>query len=129
MSTFGPYDDRWADGVDAVLRAHSPAEVIDARTTGRQGPFRSNEGMEQLLTNAGFHNVRTVNSVVKPRFDDCQHWYDWSMSVAQRQFWQVIPGEQLEETKAAVFAAVDQCRDEYGRIGFDQWIRYTLGER
>jgi hypothetical protein len=51
------------------------------------------------------------------------------MSVGQRQFWQAIPGEQLEDVKAALFAAVEQCRDDHGRIGFDQSIRYTLGER
>jgi ubiquinone/menaquinone biosynthesis C-methylase UbiE len=129
VSTFGPYDGRWAETVDAALRAHTPAEIRDARTTGRQGPFGSDDGMEQLLTDAGFSRVRTVSSVVKPRFDDCQHWYDWSMSVGQRQFWQAIPGEQFEDVKVAVLAAVDECRDEHGRIGFDQSIRYTLGER
>jgi len=129
VSTFGPYDDRWADTVDAALRAHAPAETQDARTTGRQGPFGSDEGMEQLVSDAGFRSVRTVSSVVTPRFENCDHWYEWSMSVGQRQFWQAIPDEQLGEVKAAVFTAVGECRDEHGRIGFDQTVRYTLGER
>jgi len=84
--------------------------------------------MEKLLTDAGYRHVRTVSSVVAPRFEDCERWYDWSMSVGQRQFWQAIPDEQLDEVKAAVFAAVGECRDERGRIGFDQTVRYTLGE-
>jgi len=129
VSTFGPYDHRWGNTVDPVLRAHAPAEVIDARSTGRQGPFGSDEGMEKLLVDAGFRQVRTVSSVVAPRFDDCEQWYDWSMSVGQRQFWETVPDERLDEVKAAVFAAVSECRDAEGRIGFDQHVRYTLGVR
>jgi len=129
VSTFGPYDDRWAETVDDALRAHASTETQDARTTGRQGSFGSDEGMEQLLADAGFTRIRTQRSVVKPRFESCEHWYEWSMSVGQRQFWLAIPDDQLGEVKAAMFAAVDLCRDDQGRIGFDQTVRYTLGER
>lgn len=129
VSTFGLYDDRWAESVDGALRAHAPAEVRDARTAGRQGPFGSDDGMEQLFSDAGLRKVHTVSSVVRPRFEDCAHWFEWSMSVGQRQFWQAIPEDQFGEVKRAVFAAVDVCRDAHGHIGFDQTVRYTLGER
>lgn len=128
VSTFGSYDDRWANTVDA-LRAHAPADVAGARTISRQGPFESDEGMEHLLTESGYRHVRTLSSVVTPRFRDCEHWYDWSMSVGQRRFWQSVPPERLEEVKTAAFAAVGECRDEHGRIGFDQRVRFTLGIR
>jgi SAM-dependent methyltransferase len=129
VSTFGPYDDRWAASVDGVLRTHAPAEIQDARTTGRAGPFGSDAAMEQLLSDAGYRGVRTRHAVVKPRFRDCEHWFEWSMSVGQRQFWQAIPDDQLPVAKREAFAAVDACRDDDGRIGFDQTVRYTVGER
>jgi ubiquinone/menaquinone biosynthesis C-methylase UbiE len=127
VSTFGPYDETWAERVDAELARRAPASVRDARTSGRAGPFSSDEGMEQLFAAAGFHDVRTSHLAVTPRFDSCEHWYRWSMSVGQRRFWQSVPAEQLDAVKAEIFAAVDRCRDGSGRIGFDQTVRYTVG--
>lgn len=126
VSTFGPYSDRWRQEVDAVLGSYSPPEMRDARTSGQQGPFGSDEAMEELVRSAGFDHVRTVTRTVSPRFDDPEHWYRWSLSVGQRRFWEAIPEEALPEVKTTVFAAVDRCRDDAGRIGFDQQVRYTL---
>ena len=129
VSTFGPYSDEWRTTVDSVLHANAGPGVADARTTGASGPFGSDEGMESLLADAGFRDVRTELTTVSPRFDDAEHWYRWSMSVGQRQFWQSIPDTDRERVRAEVFAAVDRCRDDAGRIGFDQQIRYTVGRR
>ena len=129
VSTFGPYTDRWAEQVDEAMRRYMPPEVRDARTTGREGPFASDAGMEELFATAGLSDIRTVNGTVSPRFDDPEHWYRWSMSVGQRQFWMNVPPDRLDEVKAGVLAAVDGCRDDEGRIGFDQQVRYTLGRR
>ncbi|HVB51776.1 MAG TPA: methyltransferase domain-containing protein [Acidimicrobiales bacterium] len=129
VSTFGAHDDRWAQKVDGVLQARAHPGNQESSSTGRRGPFGSDEGMERLLSSAGYRNVRTVTSVVTPRFEDCDHWYRWSMSAGFRRFWQAIPKDQLEEVKAEVLAAVDECRDENGRIGFDEGVRYTFGER
>jgi ubiquinone/menaquinone biosynthesis C-methylase UbiE len=129
VSTFGPYDDRWKDNVDAALRQFAPPRSADARTTGAQGPFASDAAMEALVREARFHDVRTVTRTVSPRFEDADHWYRWSMSVGQRQFWEAIPADDLPGVKSSVFAAVEQCRDDHGRIGFDQEVRYTLATR
>jgi ubiquinone/menaquinone biosynthesis C-methylase UbiE len=64
VTTFGPYSERWRDQVDNVLRAFAPDGVADPRTTGQQGPFASDEGMEKLLSAAGFDDVRTVTATV-----------------------------------------------------------------
>ena len=129
VSTFGPYDDRWREQVDATLATFRPPESRDARTTGSQGPFASDEGMEGLLTEAGFRDVHTVTTTVSPRFDDGAHWQRWSMSVGQRQFWDAIPEDRRSEVESAAFAAVERCRKPDGRFGFDQEIRYTVGRR
>ena len=129
VATFGAHDERWRRSVDAVLQQFAPPGAVDARTTGAQGPFASHEGMEALMRSAGFRSVRTVSTTVSPRFDDPEHWRRFSMSVGQRQFWMSIPPDDLESVTAAVYAAVDACRDVAGRIGFDQEVRYTLAER
>lgn len=129
VSTFGPYSDRWAEEVDGVFKRYTPPDAADARTSGRTGPFASDEGMEALLRDAGFTDIGTVTEVVSPRFDDPDHWYRWSMSVGQRQFWMNVPTDRLAAVKADVLAAVDRCRGSDGRIGFDQQVRYTLGRR
>jgi ubiquinone/menaquinone biosynthesis C-methylase UbiE len=129
VATFGAHDDRWRDSVDAVLQRFAAPGSFDARTTGAQGPFASDEGMEALMRSTGFRSVRTVTAIVTPRFDDADHWRRFSMSVGQRQFWMSIPPDQLDEVTSTVFAAVDECRDDEGRIGFDQEVRYTLALR
>lgn len=129
VATFGPYSEQWRAEVDAVLAAHTPPGLLDARTSGARGPFESDEGMERLLTDAGYRHARTATTTVSPRFDDPEHWYRWSMSVGQRRFWDSVPAEDLGRVREAVLEAVDRCRDDGGRIGFDQQVRYTIGHR
>lgn len=129
VSTFGPMTEQWRSTVDGVLHRHAPPGVKDARTDGQEGPFASDAGMEQLLRDAGFRDVRTVTSTVSPRFDDPEHWQRFSMSVGQRRFWAAIPPDQFEVVQAEALAAADACRDDEGRIGFDQEVRYTIGAR
>ncbi len=129
VSTFGESDQRWQDEVDAVFRDFAAPEIADARAPGPPGPFASDESMETLLRNAGFRGVRTAATIVSPRFDDAEHWYRWSMSVGQRQFWEAIPEHHLDDARTTLFAAVERCHDPTGRIGFDQYVRYTIGQR
>lgn len=129
VATFGPYGERWRTEVDAVLAAHTPPDLLDARTSGAAGPFASDEGMEALLGEAGYQEVRTTTATVSPRFDDPEHWYRWSMSVGLRRFWSSIPDQDRPHVRHAVLEAVDRCRDGQGRIGFDPQVRYTIGRR
>lgn len=129
VSTFGAYDDRWAEEVDGTLATHLPAHIADARTTGRTGPFASDEAMEELLSTAGYRQVRTASRTVSPRFEDTEHWFRWSMSVGQRRMWMAIPEDQRDDVIDEVGRAVERCRKDDGKLGFDQRVRYTLGVR
>ena len=129
VTTFGPDDVRWEENVDGFLRASALSDIQEAHGDCERGPFSSDEGMERLLVDAGFSSVRTVTSVVSPRFTDAEHWFKWSMSIGQRQNWKALSDVRRSEVKAEIFAALEDCRDEQGRIGFDQAVRYTLGER
>ena len=134
VTTFGPYTPAWREQVDLVLVRHAEGEEDedtskDARSSGAQGPFASDEGMEQLLAAAGFRDVHTTTTTVSPRFDDPDHWHRWSMSVGQRRYWQQLTPEQHDVVKEELQAVVDGIRAADGRIGFDQTVRCTLGVR
>ena len=130
VSTFGDYTPGWKQ-VDEVFDPFLPPGMRDARTSGKQGLFATDDGVEQLLTDAGLTAVRTVRDVVLVRFDSAEHWHRWTMSTGQRFFWQLVPDANREQVQARAYAAVEATRERNpdGRIGFDQQVRYTLGKR
>lgn len=128
VSTFGERSPAWR-AVDAVFAPFLPADMADPRTQPAQSAFGSDAGVESLLTDAGFTTVRTVATTVPVRFDDQDQWYRWTWSVGQRRMWESVPLDQRETVRAAAYERLDACRDDSGRIGFDQVVRYTLGRR
>lgn len=128
VSTFGEFSSRWK-AVDAVFGRYVPPQLRDARTTGRTGPFASDAGVEGLLRNAGFDDVRTVTADIAVQFDDPDHWYRWSWSVGQRAMWEAVPEDQRETVRAAAYDVLQSQRDDDGQIGFEQRVRFTLGRR
>ncbi len=130
VSTFGDYSLGWRR-VDAVFTPYLPADMQDARTSGSRGPFASDEGVEGLLAEAGFTDVRTANLQLRARFDSPEHWQRWTMSLGQRLFWAMVPVSERDQVRERAFAAVERTRQDNadGGIGFDQQVRYTLGRR
>ena len=128
VSTFGEHSPAWR-AVDAVFAPFLPENMADPRTQAAQSPFSSDSGVEALLTEAGFVGVRTATTTVPVRFDDEDHWYRWTWSVGQRRMWEAVPVERREDVRAAAYEQLDRCRDDAGRIGFDQVVRFTLGRR
>jgi hypothetical protein len=128
VSTFGDFTTPWST-VDDVFTPYLPPAMLDARTSGASGPFATDAGVEQLLREAGFVEVRTVGMLVGARFVDYDHWYRWTWSVGQRAMWEAVPEEKRPEVRALAHERLDACRDEQGRLGFDQMARLTLGVR
>jgi len=130
VSTFGPYSSHWAP-VDAVFDPYLPPDMRDARTTGKLGPFGSDAGVEKLLVDAGFVDVRTASGSVSVRFDNADHWHRWTMSTGQRGMWEMVPvGERAAlRTNAERLLADTQRQNADRRMGFDQAVRYTFGRR
>ena len=128
VTSFGPYSEAWR-AVDAVFAPYQPPGMRDARPTGCAGPFTSDEGVEALLRDAGFTSVRTPHLTVPVRFRDEDQWHDWTWSMGQRRMWEAIPEAERTAVREAAYAALQGCRDERGRIGFDQDVRFTLARR
>ncbi len=127
VTTFGPLNDEW-NAVEQRLRSYLPPEQLDPRSnTG--GPFSSDAAMEQLVRDAGYVDVRTVTTTLEVRFEDPDAWYRWSMSHGQRQFWERIPAEDVDQVRAAAADDIRAATRPDGRLGFDQVIRYTLARK
>lgn len=127
IATFGPYNEEWVE-VDRVFSPYLPAAMADPRTRVG-GPFATDEGMERLVADAGFRDVRTVTWTLSVRFRDADHWEAWTWSTGQRRMWEAVPLEERDAVRAQAADRLEVCRDEEGRIGFEQGVRYTLATR
>ncbi len=126
VTTFGETDPRWRD-VDAVLQPYLPRR--DARTSGSQGPFGSDAGMEQLLLDGGFISARTVSQRVDVVFSGFDQWLAFSMSTGQRAAWLAVPEADLAAAREAVATRLMSHARPDGSISFEQVVRHTLAER
>lgn len=128
VTTFGAFGQAWRE-LDSALMAHAPGQARDARTSGTVGPFASDEGVEQLLADAGLRDVRTVSATVPVRFTDPDHWYRWTWSVGQRVAWESVPEGDRPALRRQLEQRLEAARLPDGQLGFDQVVRATLGRR
>ena len=125
ITTFGPFNEEWR-AVDEVFQPYLPPQMPDPRTQGAASPFASDAGVEGLFTAAGFGDVTTDHDTVPVRFENEDHWHEWTWSVGQRRMWEAVPESERAAVKATAYERLAGCRDHEGRIGFDQVVRYTL---
>ena len=82
--------------------------------------------MEALLTNAGYHEVRTVKQILPVRFQNFDKWYEFSWSTGQRGMWLQVPEGERAALRSAAEAILAKHMQEDGSITFYQEIRHTL---
>ena len=128
LTTFGDRDPVWSE-VDAGFDPYLPPHLLDARTSGANGPFASDAGVEALLGDAGFVGATTSTRRVAVRFDDADHWFRFTMSVGQRAFWGFVPEEQRPAVKARAFAVLAEAAAPDGSVTVWQDARYTVARR
>lgn len=128
VATFGPRDENFI-AVDNVFTPFLPKEMLDARTSGTAGPFASDEGVENLFSEAGFVDVRTSHLDIDAVFRDAEHWVDWSWSHGQRAMWEAVPQQQHAQVRAEIARILTAAQDDSGTITLRQQVRYTLGRR
>lgn len=128
VSTFGAQDSRWK-AVDALFAPYLPQAMLDARASGTRGPFASDEGVEQLLRDAGLEDVRTVTADVEAVFSGPEQWLDFSWSHGQRAMWEAVPVEEHPDLRRRATAMLEQVAGPGRRLSFVQQVRYTLGRR
>jgi len=128
VATFGQQDERWK-ALDELFTPYLPPAMLDARTSGRRGPFASDEGMAALLAGAGLVEVRTAHRRVEAVFADARQWVDFSWSHGQRVMWEAVPVDRHDDVRRQAVELLEEIRDADGRMAFSQDVRYTLGQR
>jgi len=128
LSTFGAPSAVWQQ-VDAVFRPYLPPALLDARTTGAAGPFESDAGVEVLLRDAGFVNLRTESFDLDVALTDVEHWSRWSHSHGQRAMWDAVPEAEHAAVTARVAEILEGARSADGTFGLSQAVRLTYAER
>jgi ubiquinone/menaquinone biosynthesis C-methylase UbiE len=128
FTTFGDQDPTWS-AVDSLFTPYRPAGSFGPRTTGRQDPFASADGVTRLLSGCGAVDVRTLTEPTELSFTSAEQWREFSMTTGQRQAWQRVPAEQRERLFHRARFLLESARTPDGRIVLTQQVRYTLGRR
>ncbi len=125
LSTFGPTDAPWA-AAEEVLLAYAPPSVLDARTSGRTGPFASTAALTTMLQNAGAVDVRSHEEPLEVLLPDAVAWRSWTMTLGLRQLWEAVPPAELDRALAEITAALEVDRGDDGMLHLTQQVRYTV---
>ncbi len=132
VSSFRVRPKSWA-ALDDVLTPYRPSTDPDQSPgpfpDDGQDPFASDTGVERLLTDAGFTDVRTSGFEVTTHFADIEQWFQWQWSHGGRALWERIPETAYEDIKRDAAPVLDRCRDSDGRITLAKGVRLTLGNR
>ena len=128
ISTFGPQDANW-QRIDATFLPYLPQGMLDARTSGRRGPFASNEGVEELFRSAGLTDIRTVSQSVRATFRNAEHYIGFTWSIGQRAMWEAVPEAERPVLRQQITDIVDEIRGGSGQLNVHQEVRYTFGRR
>jgi len=128
LSTFGQTDPAWT-AAEAVLMAYAPPQVLDARTTGRAGPFATTDTMTALLESAGATDVDSHDEPLEVTLPDAAAWRAWTMTLGLRQLWASVPDPELPAVLTRIEAALELDRGDDGLLHLTQQVRYTTATR
>lgn len=126
--TFGTQDEWW-DDLDDVFRPYLPPEMLDARTSGQDGPFGSDAGMERLVSDAGYVEPRTVAWELPVRFASPAQYLDWTMTTGQRAMWMRVPEDERGSVRERLTGMLLEHADDDGAVTLHQGVRITLAAR
>jgi ubiquinone/menaquinone biosynthesis C-methylase UbiE len=107
VDTFGWYfqhDPRW----------HSLESIF--HTVGALRTWCPQVDLRTLIARAGFTEVEAVEDMFELVFADEEEWWRWSWSHGTRHLFETVPPPQLEDLQHDLFSALQQCREEDGRI-------------
>lgn len=126
FTTFGAQDDVWRR-VDELFDPYLPPRMLDARTSGRRGPFASPATLAAMVHAAGGTVVQSLEEPLRVCFTDVDQWERFSRSTGQRQMWDFVPDGERAALRVAAAGLLDSTRPGPGApIEVSQVVRYTL---
>jgi ubiquinone/menaquinone biosynthesis C-methylase UbiE len=91
-------------------------------------PFDSDQGVEDLFTQAGFTDARSTTITQVVPIENGAEWRAWTMGTALRRVWsESDPGQHPEIIRRSE-EILGRERDDRGRMTIDVPIRYTLAD-
>jgi O-methyltransferase/aklanonic acid methyltransferase len=125
ITTFGPQDDVWRR-VDSVFDPFLPPQMLDARTSGKRGPFADNDALVALFVACGGVGVESVEEPLEVALPDAEAWRRWSMTLGQRRMWGAVPEDRRESVFEQAAGILEESRGADGMLRLRQQVRYTL---
>jgi ubiquinone/menaquinone biosynthesis C-methylase UbiE len=128
VTTFGATDPTWSE-VDAVLKEYMPQPRPGVTDDPKESPFASDAGVEAVLSDAGFVDVRTVTQTLPITFANAEQWLDFSWSHGQRAMWLSIPEAERPVFRERLTVKLRDIAAPDGSISYGQNIRHTLARQ
>lgn len=126
VSTFAEADPLFGS-LDDVFTPYLPQAMLDARASGRRGPFASDEGVAGLLAGAGFDAVTTTRFGLQLAFAAPEAWETWSRSHGQRAMWDLVPDPDVDQVREQAYQLLQDGRGPDGVTRLTQQVRVTAG--
>ncbi len=126
LTSFGPIDQAWQHAEDALLR-HAPLHLLDARTSGRQGPFATTAAMSALVAACGVTDVDCHDEPLSVVLPDAAAWRAWTNTLGLKAVWDAVPSDQLDDVMEQISDALEADRNEDGALHLTQQVRYATG--
>lgn len=128
LTTFSDLDEP-TEEIEKAFAPWLPPDLLDARTSGTQGPFSSDAAMEELFESAGIVDVTTHVEPAVLEFPDAETWRRFSMSTGERVMWQHVPEAERDQMFQRASEILEATREDGGPCRLVWQMRYTLGRR
>ena len=124
MATFQPWFGAWAE-LDALAQ-----EFVKERSAiaPQQSAFDGDDGVERLLVEAGYAEVRTELATHRVPFADVDEWVRWSRAgTVMGGIWNRTDEADHPEILRRATEILEGTRGVDGRIALEVGARYTFG--
>lgn len=101
VSTWGDEDERWSFEGDLFPSSDAP------RTRALQQPFSRPDDVTDLLSTAGFTDLRVHHEETSVHFESKQQWWEWHWSFSVRGLLEQLAPVELDAYRDACFREMD----------------------
>jgi SAM-dependent methyltransferase len=123
FTTFAKSDENH-DAAMKAIAGFAPGDLPERRT--RQGPFKTRDGIAELLARGGFADASVDEVTYESRFADPDHFLSWMWSHGGRHILEQVPADRLDEASEAAKAAFEPARTPSGDYAIRTQIRFTV---
>lgn len=124
ISSWARRDRRW-ESVSAAMAGFVPGGKAPQIAVSADC-FASDERVTEVLTAAGFTEVRHLHETTDMVFADPAEWVAFSQTNGTLATWQAIPADRRKQAEAAVLRALAELADAAGQLVYANEVRYTF---